>query len=239
MASSAVCRGSRLVYGSWNTICTSPPRRRRSRADRAGRDRSAPQAMIVPLVGRSSPTIIRAMVVLPEPDSPTIAIDRPAGDGEARRRPRQRGCRTPCAGGRRPARARSSQARSASGTGASGIRHRQLSTQLSCPDTTRQAAVESGQVRYASPARIARVRAARREGALARPVPRRLTEAGRGWLAAGWPPAQYRAAPPRGPRCKGVAGHRAAALNCGPRRPGRRTSRRSGHRLPRPALDHG
>src|SRR6516164_8926834 len=32
---------------------------------------------MVPLVGRSRPTIIRAIVVLPEPDSPTIASDRP------------------------------------------------------------------------------------------------------------------------------------------------------------------
>src|SRR3954453_20156755 len=33
--------------------------------------------MIVPAVGRSRPTIIRATVVLPLPDSPTIASDRP------------------------------------------------------------------------------------------------------------------------------------------------------------------
>ena len=75
MAPSAVWRGSRLVYGSWNTICTSRPRRRRSAADRAGRDRSRPQAVIDPAVGRSSPTIIRAIVVLPDPDSPTMAIE--------------------------------------------------------------------------------------------------------------------------------------------------------------------
>src|SRR5262249_39564600 len=54
-----------------------PPRR--SLAARAGRDRSRPQALIVPAVGRSSPTIIRAMVVLPEPDSPTIASDLAGG----------------------------------------------------------------------------------------------------------------------------------------------------------------
>src|ERR1700723_1409713 len=34
---------------------------------------------MVPEVGRSRPTIIRAIVVLPEPDSPTIASDWPAG----------------------------------------------------------------------------------------------------------------------------------------------------------------
>src|SRR5262245_28188056 len=32
---------------------------------------------MVPLVGRSRPTIIRAIVVFPEPDSPTMASDRP------------------------------------------------------------------------------------------------------------------------------------------------------------------
>src|SRR5579859_4477993 len=34
---------------------------------------------MVPLVGRSRPTIIRAIVVLPAPDSPTMASDRPCG----------------------------------------------------------------------------------------------------------------------------------------------------------------
>src|ERR1700722_11563622 len=34
---------------------------------------------MVPEVGRSRPTIILAIVVLPEPDSPTIASDSPAG----------------------------------------------------------------------------------------------------------------------------------------------------------------
>src|SRR5262249_54286446 len=44
---------------------------------RAGRERSRPQATMVPEVGRSRPTIIRATVVLPLPDSPTMASDRP------------------------------------------------------------------------------------------------------------------------------------------------------------------
>ena len=35
--------------------------------------------MIVPWVGLSSPTIILAMVVLPEPDSPTMASDPASG----------------------------------------------------------------------------------------------------------------------------------------------------------------
>src|SRR4029077_10254868 len=46
---------------------------------RAGWDRSRPQARMVPAVGRSRPTIMRAMVVLPEPDSPTIASDPRSG----------------------------------------------------------------------------------------------------------------------------------------------------------------
>src|SRR5712692_5269020 len=76
---STVCRGSRLVYGSWKTICTSRPRRRRSRVVRAGVERSCPQARMVPALGRSRPTIILAIVVLPEPDSPTIASEPPSG----------------------------------------------------------------------------------------------------------------------------------------------------------------
>src|SRR6202453_3718826 len=79
MASAALCRGPGLFEGSWRPIGPSLPRRRRSRDDRAGRDRSFPHARIDPAVSRSSPTIIFAMVVLPEPDSPTIASDPPAG----------------------------------------------------------------------------------------------------------------------------------------------------------------
>jgi hypothetical protein len=78
IAVSALCRGSRLVYGSWKTICTSRPRCRRLPAARAGVLRSLPQALICPLVGRSRPMIILAIVVLPEPDSPTIASDSPS-----------------------------------------------------------------------------------------------------------------------------------------------------------------
>ena len=73
-----VCRGSRLEYGSWKTICTSAPRRRRSAPLRAGVERSRPRARMTPAVGRSRPMIMRATVVLPEPDSPTTASDRPA-----------------------------------------------------------------------------------------------------------------------------------------------------------------
>ena len=56
---------------------------------RAGVERSRPQARIVPAVGRSRPTIIRATVVLPEPDSPTMASE-PAGRERRTRRRRRR-----------------------------------------------------------------------------------------------------------------------------------------------------
>ncbi len=82
IACSALWRGSRLEYGSWKTICTSPPRRRRSLAERDGVERSRPQAVIVPAVGAVRPTSMRATVVLPEPDSPTIASEPPCGDLE-------------------------------------------------------------------------------------------------------------------------------------------------------------
>ena len=52
--------------------------RLRSLPRRAGLDRSRPQAVMVPAVGFSRPQIMRATVVLPLPDSPTMASDRPA-----------------------------------------------------------------------------------------------------------------------------------------------------------------
>src|SRR5688572_11035403 len=73
MQASTVWRGSRLVYGSWNTSCISCERALRSLFDLAGCVRSCPANVIVPAVRRSSPTSMRAIVVLPEPDSPTIA----------------------------------------------------------------------------------------------------------------------------------------------------------------------
>src|SRR5256885_16613226 len=42
-------------------------------------ERSWPQAVIVPAVGAVRPTSIFATVVLPEPDSPTMASEPPAG----------------------------------------------------------------------------------------------------------------------------------------------------------------
>src|SRR6185437_5696693 len=75
MHDAGVWRGSSELYGSWNTIWVSRPRRRRSDARRAGELRSAPATAMRPEVGVSRPTSIRASVVLPEPDSPTTASD--------------------------------------------------------------------------------------------------------------------------------------------------------------------
>src|SRR6185437_11438141 len=77
MHDAGVWRGSSELYGSWNTIWVSRPRRRRSAALRAGELRSAPATAMRPEVGVSRPTSIRASVVLPEPDSPTAAISSP------------------------------------------------------------------------------------------------------------------------------------------------------------------
>ena len=78
MASNPLWRGSRLAYGSWKTIWISLPRRLRSACDVDGRERSWPQAWIVPDVGVTRPMIILAIVVLPDPDSPTMASEPPA-----------------------------------------------------------------------------------------------------------------------------------------------------------------
>src|SRR5690349_2913713 len=78
MHDAGVWRGSSELYGSWNTIWVSRPRRRRSAALRAGELRSAPATAMRPEVGVSRPTSIRASVVLPEPDSPTTASDSPS-----------------------------------------------------------------------------------------------------------------------------------------------------------------
>src|SRR5580692_9578208 len=173
MARSAVCRGSRLVYGSWKTIWISPPRRRRSRADRAGLDRSRPHAVIVPLVGRSRPTIIRAIVVLPDPDSPTIASDRPGGIANE----------TLSTATRLPNSLRSPIA---SRTGAvlpapscSDMSSLQVPAQLAGPAASRHAAVELGQLRNRRQAGRLRVRAPGRERALTgRRLERRQRPAG-------------------------------------------------------------
>src|ERR1700722_1773882 len=160
MARSAVCRGSRLVYGSWNTIWISLPRRRRSRADLAGPDRSRPHAVIDPLVGRSRPTIILATVVLPDPDSPTMASDRPGGiandaSSTATRLPNSL---------RSPVTSRTG-AVSAAGS-RSDMSFLQVPAQLDGPDAPGQAAVQFGQFRHSVPAGRPDVGAPGRERAL-------------------------------------------------------------------------
>src|SRR5437899_4960546 len=55
--------------GSWNIRCTL--RRRRRSSDPPTDDSSTPPTKMRPAVGRSSATIMRAMVDLPQPDSPT------------------------------------------------------------------------------------------------------------------------------------------------------------------------
>src|SRR6185312_137909 len=132
---------------------------RRSLADLTGRDRSCPQAVMVPRVGRSRPTIIRAMVVFPEPDSPTMAMERPGGStnetsSTATRAPNSL---------RRPATSRTG-APPVSGTGDL----LELAAQLVCASAAGQPAVQAGQGGDARPADIAGVRAAGGERTLGR-----------------------------------------------------------------------
>ena len=117
------------MYGSWNTIWTSRPRRRRSRSDRAGVDRSCPQARMVPAVGRSRPTIILATVVLPEPDSPTIARDPPSGSENETSSTAVRG-------------PNSLRRALTSSTDSAMQRHLEAAAQLFCAHASAQAAVE-------------------------------------------------------------------------------------------------
>ena len=63
--------------GILEMIWTSRPRRLRSLPLTCFSERSLPPTRMRPRVGRSSPTIIRASVDFPEPDSPTIASDLP------------------------------------------------------------------------------------------------------------------------------------------------------------------
>ncbi len=46
------------------------------------RETSSPASSIVPSSGASNPAIIRSVVVLPEPDGPSIVKNSPAGDVE-------------------------------------------------------------------------------------------------------------------------------------------------------------
>src|SRR5215470_1766424 len=62
-------RGLSDAYGSWNTACTERRYARRLPPSRAWR--SCPSKRMMPPVGRSSISTIFAVVVLPQPDSPT------------------------------------------------------------------------------------------------------------------------------------------------------------------------
>ena len=69
--------GFRLEYGSWKIGCT---RWRKSLVSaRLSDEMSLPSKRISPLVGSTTFSSIRAVVVLPEPDSPTIATVSPRG----------------------------------------------------------------------------------------------------------------------------------------------------------------
>src|SRR5215472_14514184 len=111
---------------------------------------------MAPLVGRSRPTIIRAIVVLPEPDSPTIASDRP---GRRRNETSSTATRSP----------NSLRSPAASRTGEpllSGIgRLLKLATQLLRPGASGHPAVQLDQLGSRLQADVVGVRAAGREGA--------------------------------------------------------------------------
>src|SRR6478609_9707151 len=123
--------------------------------------------MIVPLVGRSSPTIIRAMVVLPEPDSPTMASDPASGmpndtsstatsGPNSLRRPATSSAAGPLASGTRSA-----------GAVVSGIGDRlEFSAQLVRARAPGQPVADLQQIGHRGQADVAGVRAARRERAL-------------------------------------------------------------------------
>ena len=69
-------RGLRLANGSWKIICRRWRNLCRSRR-RAGAHMSMPSMVTLPAVGGRSPTVMRASVDLPEPDSPTSASVSP------------------------------------------------------------------------------------------------------------------------------------------------------------------
>ncbi len=66
-------RGLSDAYGDWNTICRRWRMRRLSASDRPGSCRSWPSISTRPRVGVNRPTVMRAIVDLPEPLSPTSA----------------------------------------------------------------------------------------------------------------------------------------------------------------------
>ena len=79
MARPAGMRGSSERYGSWNTICTEREWASRSARVRGTAVRAAPPTRMSPASAASRPTIMRASVDLPDPDSPTTARAPPRG----------------------------------------------------------------------------------------------------------------------------------------------------------------
>ena len=67
-ASCTIMRGLRAVAGSWKTTEMLRPRSRRSEAERP---KGRPLKMTSPEVTGCRPTMTRAVVDLPQPDSPT------------------------------------------------------------------------------------------------------------------------------------------------------------------------
>ena len=65
-----VCRGFSEEYGSWKIICTSRRSGRICSLDRWVM--SVPAKVTLPAVGSSSRVTSRAVVLFPQPDSPTI-----------------------------------------------------------------------------------------------------------------------------------------------------------------------
>src|SRR6202049_1844620 len=101
---------------------------------------------MVRAVGRSRPTIILATVVLPEPDSPTMASEPPSGTENATSSTATR----PPYSLRRP---------STASTGSGMQCDLELAEQLFCARAPRQASVELDQRRPALAAHVSRVSA--------------------------------------------------------------------------------
>src|SRR2546430_16592090 len=109
---------------------------------------------MVPAVGRSRPPIILATVVLPEPDSPTIARDPPSGSENETSSTAVRG-------------PNSLRRALTSSTDSAMQRHLEAAAQLFCAHASAQAAVERDERRPGLAAYVEGVRAAWCERALA------------------------------------------------------------------------
>ena len=236
---STVWRGSRLEYGSWKTICTSPPRRRRSaRCVRVGCERSRPQARIVPAVGRSSPTIILATWSCPSPTPRRWRASRRPGSAESTSSTATSSPKTL----RSPSTSRIGSAPAAGATSADHARHRQPAAELLGARTQRTSPPSSSLERGPLLARTrpGRVRAA---------VDERAGSSGASNAESG-PPAGSRASRsavdvdvgPGGRQRRGVRVQRVAVQQrgaCAPPRSDPRTSPPCGRRRRRRARGRG